>query len=458
MHDIIARFISKLKFTKKKFMSEKVLEKRGGFRIAAAEDNVKANWFLLILVTLLPLQNVYIDDLPSPIPGLNILNTLVLLAFLVWRSRSELNSPTSSTLNKPILWFIGIYTLSVFTRSFTLGTVEFEVISSIKDVLIPPILFFIVLNSIRDRRGIILALTATMIPLPYMFHVFRAQLAGVASWHYDDDLRLVKGTFQLLGSNEIAAFYAAYVFVLLAIATLIKDTKTRVITGLLLCTSLYCVMYSHSRGAYISFVLALVYFGWQVNKKLTITVAAAVLLFSPVVIGFLPVSVQERFDSIFVEREEQRDESAASRFVLWGYAMQEFAKSPIIGRGYQTFVHANPLKLDTHNYYVKLLAEQGLVGCIAFIIILWRSSRLGLQLYRESDDSLYKALAMGVLGVTASLAVNNMFGDRFSHYPLSSYFYVYMALAIRAIQLNQGSASPVPLVKRKPGPGGSRYA
>ena len=80
--------------------------------------------------------------------------------------------------------------------------------------------------------------------------------------------------------------------------------------------------------------------------------------------------MQERFDSISVEEEAERDVSAQSRFVFWGLAYKQFLDNPIIGKGVLTFKESypeeNPEKKDTHNYYMKLLAENGIIGLFHF--------------------------------------------------------------------------------------------
>jgi len=155
----------------------------------------------------------------------------------------------------------------------------------------------------------------------------------------------------------------------------------------------------------------------------------------------MPVSVQERFSTIFVDKESERDESAESRFVLWGIAMNEYVKSPITGIGFHVFHHVNPYRgKDTHNYFVKILTEQGIVGITVLLVIFYYSTKLSLLLYRTSSDPLFKALGLGMLGAITAFFIGNMFGDRMSHYPISAYFWTYLALVQRALLLNNGKS------------------
>lgn len=402
------------------------------------EGIIKPNWVLLFLIFLIPLQNIYINKIPSLGGGLNLLNICFILAFLIWKSRKDLNSPTKTELNKPVLFFAFSLLFALAFRTMTVGNTTAEMITFVKDILLGPFLFFITLNSVRDRRGIIYAITATVLPVLYMFRVFFSQYRSVSSYHYQDDMR-ISGTFSQLGSNEIATFYSAYTLVLISLVYFIKNTKIRMALGFLILLNLYSLVYSFSRGAYLAFIIALLGMVWFTRKKMVFLLIPVAIVFGGIFINFLPDSVQERVDTIFVQEEEDRDESAQSRFVFWAIAIDEFYKSPIIGNGYRTFIEANPYNMDTHNYYLKLLAEQGIIGFLIFLMILWRASKVGRRLYSETDDPLYKALGIGLFGVVISFAFGNIFGDRFTHYPLAAYFYVYLALALRALILTRDS-------------------
>lgn len=404
--------------------------------IGDALDAVKPNWVLLFLIFLIPLQNIYINKIPSLGGGLNLLNICFILAFFTWKFRKELNLSTQTELNKPILFFAGSLLFALFFRTVTVGNTTTEMITFVKDILLGPFLFFITLNSIRDRKGIIYAVIASVLPQIYMFRVFLSQHRSVQSYSYDHDMR-ISGTFSQLGSNEIATFYSAYTIILITLIFYIKNTKIRLALGFITMLNLYSLVYSYSRGAYLAFIFAFVAIFWYTRRKLVFLLIPVSIVFGGVMINFLPHSVQERVNSIFVEEETERDESAQSRFVFWGIAIDEFAKSPIVGNGYRTFIEANPFHMDTHNYYLKLLAEQGIIGFLIFLVILWRGAKVGRRLYSESDDPLYKALGIGLFGIVCSFAFGNIFGDRFTHYPLAAYFYVYLALVLRALILTR---------------------
>jgi O-antigen ligase len=246
-----------------------------------------------------------------------------------------------------------------------------------------------------------------------------------------------------LGSNEMASFFAGYTPLLITLFIFIKSTKIRTILLILIILNLYCLLYSFSRGSWLSFIGAMSVIFFLFNKKIFISSLLIVILSSGALLSMMPVSVQERFSTIFVEDESKRDQSAESRFVLWDIAMDEYIKSPIIGIGFHVFHHVNPYGgKDTHNYFVKVLTEQGIVGLILLLAIFYQSTKLSLLLYRSSNDALYKAISLGMLGAITAFFIGNMFGDRMSHYPISAYFWTYLALVQRAyILINKSNTN-----------------
>jgi O-antigen ligase len=414
------------------------------------EEKYKPNYPLLLLLLTIPLQNLYLGKLPTLGMGINYLNVVFVLSFLTWRTRKDLAIPTESSLKKPLIIFIFVYIISLFVGIINLGELGENDVQALKDILIPLVLYFIVLNSVRDYRGIIWVLVATIVPLPYMFRVFYSQLTSVLHWHYSDVYRNVSGTFMELGSNEIAAFYAGYTPMLIALVIFIKNTKFRIFVSLFIILNLYSLMYSFSRGSWLSFLIAISVMTFVANKKTFITILLIFILSSGAIFSMMPVSVQERFSTIFVESEDQRDESAESRFVLWDIAMGEFIKSPIIGIGFHVFHRVNPYGgKDTHNYFVKILTEQGIVGLSVLLLILYRGAKISFKLYRIATEPLFKAIGIGMMGVISAFLVGNMFGDRMSHYPLIAYFWAYLALAQRALIISQDNTNPKTTVVQK---------
>lgn len=73
----------------------------------------------------------------------------------------------------------------------------------------------------------------------------------------------------------------------------------------------------------------------------------------------------ERFFDLFFE---SKDASRDGRFVLWEKAILSFEESPIIGYGFGS-VFAK-VEYYSHNIFLDVLVETGLIGLIAFLVLL----------------------------------------------------------------------------------------
>ncbi len=412
---------------------EKSMLADGGNPYVRKKEEIPHNWPLLVLIAMIPLQNIYLGKIPTLGAGINFINLMAIAAFIAWKSNRDRAIPSFTNLHYPVYWFIAIYIFSGVHGVISLGELPDQYISSLKDLFLPLLIFFIVLNSVRDRRGILAVIVATLLPLAYMFRVFYSQFSSVYSWHYSDNLRFVKGTFMMLGSNELAAFYAAYSFIVILLAVFVRQLRYKLLLAGLAFLNLYSLMYSQSRGAWLAFLVTLLFVLYKTGKFRVLLVFMILALSAPVLINLFPVSVQERFDTIFVDDDEQRDKSAESRFIIWENAFQAYKSSPVIGVGYRVFNTLNSYEnKDTHNYYIKLLVENGPAGLLVFILILWRAYRNSNELWKKSNEPVFKALGLGMIATVVCLSVANLFGDRFTHYPLSTYFWVYLALVLRA--------------------------
>ncbi len=398
-------------------------------------QNTNVSKFFLALIFLIPLQNVHLGKIPSLGPGLNILNILMLLSLISAGLIKE--TQYKNDYNK-ILYFMGFsYLLSWIYSGIYIGYYDPKSNESLKNILFAYLFFFLTYKTCFNRRLMKQVFWATVLPLFYMFRVYYTNLSWMGFGHYSDKLRYNGGTFMMLGSNEINAFYATYTFVILSFALFEKNLKLKVILFIGVALNTYCLVYGFSRGAYFSFLVGVLIWAklsGYLGKLILVLVGIAFV--AMVGVKVLPQATTERFEMSFTD-EENRDESAESRLEFWSLAFDKYLESPLTGIGYRNFPKVNPAGLDTHNYYVKVMVENGIVGIIAFLCFLKASWRRIFQLYKEAKDPFFRALAVGMMPCFVALLIGNLFGDRFTHYPLITYFYIYMGLVVRALAISR---------------------
>lgn len=397
--------------------------------VATPDARTKANnWPLYLFLLLLPLQNIQYGYIPNIGGGLNFLNVmpaLSLLGALFVKGKLAPRDPILKWLVAYVLYAI----LSLVIGNTVVGLAG-ERFIILKDHLVGISLFFLVQMSVSNWTHVRRIFLCTLIPLPYIARVTLNQHQSVSSWHYSDDLR-ISGTFSQLGANEFASFCVTVTIVLLAV---LIATRTNRWWKLALIGGIACMMlgilYTYSRTAYIALILGIlaVVLVWRGRWKL-IPVLLAVGLLAPV---WLPPSVVERFDSTTVA-EGERDESTELRIVYWGVAWDVFKNHPLTGTGFQTFKHLNPYGKDTHNLYLRTLAEGGVLGAIVLVGLLLSllfSARKAVA--RSPSGTWAYGISLGMLGATLALVCSNIFGDRFTYYPVAAYFWTYAALMVKS--------------------------
>jgi O-antigen ligase len=143
----------------------------------------------------------------------------------------------------------------------------------------------------------------------------------------------------------------------------------------------------------------------------------------------------------------QLEASAQERVDLWTNAEEAFLHSPIVGNGFATFQlveHVGDLR-DTHNWYVKVLVETGILGLIPVIFMLQQMLATSYRLFKRSSDPLYRGLGVGLFVTICACLVANCFGDRWTYLEITGLLWVLVAAAIRATQFTLASPELAPV-------------
>jgi putative inorganic carbon (HCO3(-)) transporter len=87
---------------------------------------------------------------------------------------------------------------------------------------------------------------------------------------------------------------------------------------------------------------------------------------------------------------------------------------------------------DTHNYYVKVMLEMGIVGLIVFLGIISQMFAAGYSLFRTAlAEDFLRGMGLGLAGMVVTTMVANAFGDRWTYIEETGFLWVIAAMAIR---------------------------
>ena len=113
------------------------------------------------------------------------------------------------------------------------------------------------------------------------------------------------------------------------------------------------------------------------------------------------------------------DYSIATRFDAWKIMAEIIKTSPIWGLGFANYYWYTPLfpirgyavSFNSHNNYVDIIAQTGLIGLICFLWFLWQAGKLGWELRDRVPNGFARAYVYGALGGLVGTAIAGMLGD-----------------------------------------------
>lgn len=407
---------------------------------------------LYILVFIIPMVSIRnkINLFPS---GSNLVDFLMLALLISWVLKGR--TPNDNLgLKRPENKFIIIYFLLTYAYLWwgsiihgidlpiALDNIRFM---EWKNHALLIVLYFVTLGHVKNRRQIIILVSIMLVTILFADRTFSA--TAHTEGHFDWRRR-GEGIFSTLGPNEMGAFFADYIFLALGILFYQKKRIYRYLLLVLIIYTVYCILFTYSRGAYTGFSIGILYIVF-LRKKIFLIPIVIILIYWQTM---MPAPVVERLSMTKTE-EGIFEESTAGRITLWKQGLSLFASKPM-GHGFETTyllglktTEGGKSRFDVHNKYVEFLIEMGVVGVAIFICLLFVSFKAGWRLYKAADDPFFKGLGLGFTACVISVAVTNFFGDRWTYMELGAYFWVSWALVGKAIQIVESKKESLKVAK-----------
>lgn len=307
----------------------------------------------------------------------------------------------------------------------------------------------VVAAAIKEKNEIRLLLVLMGISVLLVNRSYFSTLSSRDLSHFSYQVRDA-GVLGYAGVNGLAAFEAMFVSFLLGTYAFTRRIYAKAGILLILATCCYCLLFSFSRGGYLGFLVGLATVGLFKTRWFLVLTAVIVLGWQTL----LPVAVQERISMTTEDAAEgqQFDSSAQERLVLWEDAMDLFKRNPITGTGFQTYGYLGRVGgfRDTHNYYVKVLAETGVVGLALFLVLLYKLFRAGTNLFFGTHDPFWRSIGLGFIALLTSITVMNFFGDRWTYQQADGYLWILLGCVLRGLMVIQEEPEKVQAIQGLP--------
>ena len=387
---------------------------------------------LLLLPVLMPFLG-WIP--PTPIPGLNALNLLLFGVFGVYVFGAILaRRPFLRTarLRIAIGILLGLAALSVLRGGMApteyVYNAPFAALVLFRSAMSIAIYFitFAMARGLRDRRHIAWAVLAGLM---------LESLVTIRLGRTGPGLRAVGSIGQ---SNELGAYLAMFAVIAAAIALGARSWIEKISAAAVFVAGTIGIMLSLSRGGMLALLGGLLIVTWR-SSRLAFGLYVLVLALSPF---WVPDYVLDRITSSTVDSDvgdaSQIDASSELRLMTWRAVLGVVEHHPLDGIGFTGLASALPnmgealelsnVKDSAHNTYLRILAELGVFGLLAFAWLLWSVWRLADDGVRSARHRFDRSLAVGLGGAVVAMAISCAFGDRFWSPSVTGSFWVVSAL------------------------------
>lgn len=407
----------------------------GPLMVAAAMQRTAIG--LLFIVPLLPLYVILDKVLKSELPLANNVVDFMLIAMLLGMLIQKREDETSvlghSPLQGSLLLFASYSFISLIIGSTNfdglMGEINTYRYAHWKNYMIMPLLYLITYYALRERvwqKRLFIFLYCSFLVADMRF---QNSFKWVKTFHFEGEKSRASGLVNL-GPNEMGAFHAIHMLFVLGVFLIDRNIKRRIAYVFFMIGSTYCALYSYSRGAYMAIVLTAIFIAFMKERRLLIPIVALLIFWKTL----LPVSVVERIENTVVEDGSRTDVvevggmqlETAKRTEIWDAALGYFSENPITGKGYNTYQYLTGW--DTHNVYIKFMAEEGVIGLSLYIWLYVLALRSGWKLYQNADEEIIRALGFGFVCAVIASIVSNFFGDRWTYLQLGGIYWVLWAL------------------------------
>lgn len=411
----------------------------------------------------------------------DFLIAFVSLFWLIQVWHTERHDFFKDDLNKTIVmfWLVGFLSLTgglLLTQSITLHLGFLHWARRI-EYMLP---FFIAVWALRKRGNsrfygeviFIASLMAFFYGLGQVYAQFPVISTQNEEFAKGLALRFVPGSrlhSTFAGHYDLAAFLVFVFPLAFAFLFAAKNWMYRIaILGGVMAPSFWLLMRTESRVSFLAYLLAVTVTLWLIRRRLFIVpfIAASIILMATVgglgdrylytiniykqkvlnmkdkFINLSPAIVwaQEKSLSAPVRLGSEsaegkitepviEDRSTAIRLkVEWPRAIRAFFKNPLLGTGYSS------IGLAVDNDYLRLLAEVGLAGFLAFTVVIIRiMAELGKVLRRVKMLDFDNAFAAGFLGGLVGLLLNATFIDVFEASKVAIVFWTLAGVAVGVV-------------------------
>ncbi|KEO83303.1 O-antigen ligase family protein [Tumebacillus flagellatus] len=431
-------------------------------------------YYLLLILSLFSMVNYILRDALGHIPVLGSLvpawkELMILLLYLAFYQKSKAEGRfdwKASRLHKLILvvaivavlsavfnWVFHPETLRISPKPYTWVPVNLDLSTFVDGIrtLLEGSLYFFVLNALLDDEDTIKDMINAMIIAAFVVACFGIyqKLSGVESpksWVYSEQESSIKlRVFSTIGNpNALGGYMVLIAPIAISLCLHAKDWLKRSLYGIVSLMLMYTMVMTYSRGAWIGFVAGMALYTLITRNKWLAGIGIVGLIAAP----FVAPDVVHRLTLAFTP-EYLNKSSNKGRVEFWTRAFDIWKRYPVFGTGLGTAGdsvatrHNMPGATWIDNQYMKLLAETGLAGLLAYVAMIVTPVINGAKAVfgmKQKGSYLY-ALNAGITAALFGMIVENVTAAIIEDLNVTTHFWVLIAILFAGIRLMREKAN-----------------
>ena len=299
--------------------------------------------------------------------------------------------------------------------------------------------FFVAINSIDTKDQLLwlckafvwASLAVALYGIAQYVFGWTTENAWIDETMFEEDTMRVYST---LGNPNVLGEYLLLAIPLSAIFMVYykKDTIAKWFYGASFIVLIGCLVLTQSRGCWLGFFLAAIIFVCFYNGKLW---AAAIALLA-LVPFLIPQSILDRLLSV----GNMDDTSTSYRVFIWMGVFKMLRRHLLGGIGmgeeafgeiYQHYSYNTIIAPHSHNTFLQITVESGIVSLIVFVAAMALVLRLLYMVYHKVDKTSFSGISSLCFGAgLTGFLLQSLFDYTFYNYRVLAIFFVYIAMAV----------------------------
>jgi O-antigen ligase len=334
-------------------------------------------------------------------------------------------------LEIPLLFFIGVSTFLMLVNSPDLPIG----IEGLRAVVQYMLFYFVGIQLLKNREQVryllyVLLFAGCLIGLHGIYqYITRAPMPE--GWMDRMEAGVRARAFSIAGSpNILGSLMVLLIPVSISLVFVEKQLMKRLAFGGIALVMTGCLLFTLSRSALISFMVAITLYALMKDRRLILP-----MILGAVLIAVLLPSVVDRFiymlSPVYLESSLK-----GGRAIRWLTGWQMFTDNLWLGVGLGRFggavaMNHKDLFPDTYymdNYMLKTAVEMGLIGITTFLLLLYNTILWSFRAIRTTLENYYKNIAQGILAGMVGVIVHNFTENIFEVPMMVTYFWLFAGI------------------------------